>query len=1130
MSEVTQLDGYLRAFHLRLARLLIARGAAAVAAAALGVTLAGAYLSIRTGYASEVVISARIVLLLLIGVGVVWLIILPTRRIERTMAKSIEARTPAFAGRVETYLGAGQPPNPLAELLAEDTLEVARHFPVDRQIRARQIAIPGILGATCIALLVWLAIAGLGLMNFGVRHLWAGWAFAGLLPPQNILVTPGDEVVRRGGNLTIRADPEGFDPAQVSLHVRIGDSDWQEVDMAREAAIFEFTLFSIREPLDYFVSAAGVRTPAFDVKVVDLPNVENFRLTYRYPEWTRRPPETMDPGGDIRTIADTQIELEVITDKPLAAVELVLNDENMPLATEGRNARRQFTISEDGQYFIAARVGGEQVRLTDDYFITLLEDQKPEIQLIRPGRDWRANRIEEVTVQVDATDDFGLKSLELRYALNGGEWQSVPLSIEDREFRVDHVFMLEAMGPGNDAAAQDESGAMVPGDLIAYYALATDREQTARSDMFFIEVQPFDRRYSQSQQMGGAGGGQGQSQQEISQRQKQILVSTWNLIREQSEASEVDGISIEDNATLLSELQTTLGDQAQSLARRTRARQLIDSEERIAQFVKNMEQATEAMRPAAERLAAIDLEQAIQPEQQALQHLLRAEAVFTDIRIAFQRGAMNDGFQAGRDLADMFDLEMDLEKNQYETGNFASPDSPSREFTDTMRQLEEMARRQEQLTNNLGHQRNPTPAHRWQQEMLRREAEELRQRLADLQRRHFTNSQSGGQASSQAGGDPGQSEIDRRLASAIRAMTEAANSTGNSDPENQGTRQASREAHRQLEGVLDEVAREQRRAMQNWFADAARQAAHLYEEQARIDQELQHAVRQALTERKNTGRPDSGLTPERQAELAGRKRLMLEELQRLERDMQDAARRYRNSAPEATRELDAAADAMRNAAIETRLAIAVQYLEDGAAGYVTSSESGVTRALREFRDNLARAQALAAGSTPPSNSDLNRVLARTRALRGELQQLTNSQVQGFGDSWTTGAMNERELLADPPSPNPETQYRIGRDIEETAGAVRRLIPELRNLGFDPREIDAVRELTRQLDLARFTGNTDLLKREADSALHLLEQLELRLSDAVEADGDAAVRTAVAERVPTEYKGAVAEYYRRLSRE
>src|SRR5690606_21423633 len=103
-----------------------------------------------------------------------------------------------------------------------------------------------------------------------------------------------------------------------------------------------------------------------------------------------------------------------------------------------------------------------------------------------------------------------------------------------------NVVLDEAPADGEQdaeqAAAAPAQIPLQPGDLITYYAEASERSQTVRPDMSFINVQPYRRRYSQSQLSGGGGGGGGGGQQdEISQRQRQIIVSTWNLIREQAE-------------------------------------------------------------------------------------------------------------------------------------------------------------------------------------------------------------------------------------------------------------------------------------------------------------------------------------------------------------------------------------------------------------------------------------------------------------------------------------------------------------------------------------------------------------------------------------------------------------------
>ena len=69
----------------------------------------------------------------------------------------------------------------------------------------------------------------------------------------------------------------------------------------------------------------------------------------------------------------------------------------------------------------------ERVRLTDDYLIRVLPVPPPQVHITWPGRDYSASSIEEVTTDVQASDDYGLQSLELRYSVNGGAWRTVAL-------------------------------------------------------------------------------------------------------------------------------------------------------------------------------------------------------------------------------------------------------------------------------------------------------------------------------------------------------------------------------------------------------------------------------------------------------------------------------------------------------------------------------------------------------------------------------------------------------------------------------------------------------------------------------------------------------------------------------
>ncbi len=252
-----------------------------------------------------------------------------------------------------------------------------------------------------------------------------------------------------------------------------------------------------------------------------------------------------------------------------------------------------------------------------------------------------------------------------------------------------------------------------------------------QTDLFLIQVQPFEQRFTQSQAGGGGGGGGGGGEEDgnISRRQREVLLATWNLQRNAEGAGDRDAERNADNARMLAEVQTTLKQQTATLVDRARARALTGQDQSVAQFVKNMEEAAKAMDPAAKNLGNMKLADAVKYEQQALQLLLRAESVFRDIQVAMRQqgggGGGGGGSQASRDVSEMTELEMDLAKNQYETEQSPGEQgggAASEAEDELMRRLRELARRQEQMAREAQRQnQQQTEAQKWQQEQLRRE-------------------------------------------------------------------------------------------------------------------------------------------------------------------------------------------------------------------------------------------------------------------------------------------------------------------------------------------------------------------------------------------------------------------------
>ena len=109
-----------------------------------------------------------------------------------------------------------------------------------------------------------------------------------------------------------------------------------------------------------------------------------------------------------------------------------------------------------------------------------------------------ATPVEELFVEAKASDDFGVKELELVYAVNGGKEKTVklfggPKALTD--VSAGHTIYLEELG-------------LTPGDSVSYYARATDSDtvqsKTVSSDIYFVQIRPFKKDFKPAQSQAGA--------------------------------------------------------------------------------------------------------------------------------------------------------------------------------------------------------------------------------------------------------------------------------------------------------------------------------------------------------------------------------------------------------------------------------------------------------------------------------------------------------------------------------------------------------------------------------------------------------------------------------------------------
>ncbi|HTV52174.1 MAG TPA: hypothetical protein VME21_13380 [Steroidobacteraceae bacterium] len=1151
MTARQALRSYMAELQRRLRWRALLRGVALVCAVALLATVVLVLALERYAFSVASLWSARAALVGLLAIAVLAGFALPLARLgARACAAHAEGAFPRLQQRLLTFAERDRPqPDPFLELLAADTLRLTS--PEDRRILVSDALLAG-TGALALAaalVLLWLIAAAPGALGYGAAALWRG---SPATPYYDLRVEPGDASVRRRADMLVTALPLGSASRPV-LHARYaGAAHWERLEMQPrpQSAAFQFLFAGIPADIEYYVVAGAVHSPHYHLRVADLASIRHIRVTYHYPAWMRRADEVDERGGDLRAVQGTQARVELSTDRPLAHGVLALDD-GREIAIEALGANRYAAtvpIERDGAYHLGMHDRTGVVRLSEDYFIEAGEVRPPQVALLRPERDYRASPIEEVTLAAQASDSFGLDELAIHYAVNGGPEQQVRVAAPAAATRASGSLTLAL-----------ERFHLVPGDVVSVFASARDARSEARSELQFIEIEPFEREFSQSQQAGGGGAGNADHQAQITQRQKEIIAATWSEAGLHADSPQ----HAAEQAKFLADVQTTLRSQSLSLAGRLEMRDLNTANEQFGRFQQEMAAAAAAMQPAARALADERWHDAVPEEQKALQHLLRAEATYRQIQVAF--GSLGAGAgSAGRDLASLFDLELDTEKNQYETRQAANaPEQQKGAIDEALRKLDELARRQSELAA----QRSPgalSAEQRWQQEMLRREAEQMRRELEQLSESGSQGAANGasGMADASAAaqpsaqpGEPSQQAQQLRAREALErlARAEAQMRAAVDSPQAAPAQQAARELRDSL-ALLGGVEQQQAgHELEGLRAEAARLARTEREQAEQLQRQLDSGVGTTpgtLPQMRSYGGADlSGMVEPRQR--------LADDASRLEQSMRTTERQTLAHSHAAAAKLRDALSDLDDTELETRLQRSADLLRRGYNPANDAIEAEIAAALQRLQQQLSEAQQALAGEQPDLNDPLD-ALSRVRAQLAALDPsrrapgstpaaggaggdqrgratggAAGGAVRGAGGAgeriwggWNLGNNGSYAGTAATPQPtpsvDPEQAYRQG--LTALAG-VRRSVaddPEARH------QADALIRAMQQLDPRRFPGNPLMVQELYASVLSQLDRLELQLRHG-EAEAPASeVRSEDPLAVPAGYQSAVADYYRRLS--
>jgi hypothetical protein len=532
----------------------------------------------------------------------------------------------------------------------------------------------------------------------------------GILNAQDysVSVSPGDAEIEQGSPVVILGRFEDKVPSSVNLFFTPTGQESQQIPLTRslDDPVFGGILQDVRSNLRYHIEYEGRRTREYTISVFQSPELLRTDATITYPSYTKLPEKTIADTRQIAVVEGSKITLRFTLNKPVATARLSPRSGiALALTTDDKDPNvltASITASQSERYELhMADAQGRSNKMPPRFTIDVHKNMPAEIKPVFPNRDVAASSLEEINLEAEVSDDYGVTGYGLTYALVGVESRDVRLDLRTPADKpqIKHLLAME------DLKAQ-------PDQLLTYHFWADDigpdgAPRRTVSDIYFVEVRPFEEIFresqsfqneqSQQQQQNQQGEQQNRPGEQLAQLQKQIITATWN-IKQRAERS--GGIADhKDDLDVVRQSQSDALEQAHKA--------MAESEDPAS--IKSLRAASEQMATALDHLARSgesastgELTPALAAEQSAYQELLKLRE--REHQIARSRSnSSRANANSAQFQQQLQQLELTQREDRYETQRMAQPQQRTERQEDlqALNRLRDLARRQNEMTDRL---------------------------------------------------------------------------------------------------------------------------------------------------------------------------------------------------------------------------------------------------------------------------------------------------------------------------------------------------------------------------------------------------------------------------------------------
>ena len=322
----------------------------------------------------------------------------------------------------------------LVKRTVQQANKLSEKINTEKVVSLNRIGAPGLFVCLLLVSVSTFAVIDFPVFKTAVARIYTPWIESEYPTRTQIDLKDGERIVKEGEAIRLVANILGEIPDSAQIILKTGKGKPRERELTVSNGVCEYEAQTVFRSFEFRILAGDARSDWQKVRVVSAPRIVRAEVSLKFPEYTRRPVETID-ALTMTVPEGTKVEWNLTLDRPVSEAEF--------RSAEGEVVPLQ--IGADGRSVSMQKIGAQSLAYSfgwvdkeygfsfpsPRHYLQVAPDRAPSVDLTSPSENLFATLQRSLDFAYRGRDDHGIGEAAITYRLNKSEEQRVEISVPD---------------------------------------------------------------------------------------------------------------------------------------------------------------------------------------------------------------------------------------------------------------------------------------------------------------------------------------------------------------------------------------------------------------------------------------------------------------------------------------------------------------------------------------------------------------------------------------------------------------------------------------------------------------------------------------------------------------------------